>query len=213
MRKTEFYNCILELARADRLEDIRDLPEARSHHLVCELSDSIRREGWEWFSALSQPDRANFTKAIAIYEDNVGGIGSATILQSILPEINDPEHQTLDWVLNNTHAYEYFAQGTRSAEELNHRKQQASERRSANLRAEEAREIEAKARKAAKATENLHSAVRRGDIKAVRALLAKGADSSVVPPGGKSLRDIAIAIDRLDIADLLSAHDESSESP
>ena len=48
------------------------------------ISNSIRHQHFKWFKDLPQSDREHFTKAIAVFEDTVGGIGSPTVLQNLL---------------------------------------------------------------------------------------------------------------------------------
>lgn len=67
------------------------------------------------------------------------------------------------------------------------------------LRKEAERAAEGKARRAKKATGVLYNAVRRGDLKAVSALISKGADSTIRTPDGCSLIEFAKAQGRDDI--------------
>lgn len=63
----------------------------------------------------------------------------------------------------------------------------------------------ARAQRAERATRNLYNAVRRGDIKAVVALLGMGANPSTLAPTGESLIDYARATGRENIALQLEA--------
>ena len=84
MVTTEINIHLLELARTDRLEEIRQLPGAGSRRLVSAISNSIRHQHFKWFKDLPQSDREHLTKAIAVFEETVVGIGSPKVLQNLL---------------------------------------------------------------------------------------------------------------------------------
>ena len=110
-----------------------------------------------------------------------------------------------DWVLTNTSSYRYYSGGATSFAELRAERAWQSRRWQERQEDERNREAEAKARKAERATQNLHNAVRRGDIKAVRALLGQGASPTVTTPDGMGLAEYARLSGRSDIAELLSS--------
>jgi ankyrin repeat protein len=56
------------------------------------------------------------------------------------------------------------------------------------------RQLEDKKRIAEEATHKLYNAVRRGDIKAVRSLVSKGANPLVLSPDGRSMINFASSL-------------------
>jgi hypothetical protein len=120
--------------------------------------------------------------------------------------LGDAEDEVLDWILRNTASYDYYAHGARSLGEYRDICSHRARRRAEAMRVEMERQAQHKTRIAARATLLLYNAVRRGDAKAVRALLAKGADPNAKAPDGTSLEALAIGKDRRDIADELRIH-------
>ena len=191
---------LLDLARAERYADIRALPEAGDWRRVTSLSSALHRSDLSgspcrWFRELDLVDKASFTRAVAVLEDTAGGgLGSVTAVQRLRRHLGHLAEETMDWVLDNTNAWGYYAHGATSyAEyEINTKLRAEARKRSAARHTElmESEREESVRRKAAKATSNLSNAVQRGDIKAVRALLANGADPMTAAPDGKPLKDM-----------------------
>lgn len=102
------------------------------------------------------------------------------------------------WVYPDARCYSEFLQESMvqaAKTERNIEQELQRQKRSAQIK----RESEAQ-----RATKNLVNAVRRGDVKAVKALLAKGADPRyALPPDGQSLVEYAEANGKTGIADLL----------
>lgn len=96
----------------------------------------------------------------------------------------------VNWILANTeNTYLPFGSsnhGAKSLDEYQRLSEQVAARSVARHKAEQNRQSDAKARKAAEASQRLFGAIRRKDEKAIRALLARGADSSVVDASGQS---------------------------
>jgi hypothetical protein len=155
-------------------ENIYKIPGAFTHSDVSKYTHQCRSVLNE-IEDLSPEEQASFVKSLAIYEQTVGGLGSATFLARVITLIEDPEHKVFDWVINNTTSYDYFTKGAKSFAELQEIKEAQQVRRHESLRLEAIRAKEAKARRAVKATGNIVNAIRRGDIKAVEALLGHGA--------------------------------------
>ena len=160
-------------------------------------------------------DRAAFTKALAVYEDTVGGLGSVTALEPVLGLFQNDAQEGRNvhfWILEHTSSNRYYVQRAANSidpEAANRRWQEAryeNERRNYELAAP------ARARRAERASSNLYNAVRRGDIAAVRALLQKGASSDTTAPDGTPLVRYAEVIGREDIAELIRTF-SSSGSP
>ena len=120
-------------------------------------------------------------------EHQVGGRGSVTHLKYLLPLVIDPDRSLLDWILRNTTSYWYYAHGTRSVKEFDAASALISKRTAERVQQDQERQLQDQRRIAGSATANLYNAVRRDDIKAVRALLRKGADAVALTPDGESL--------------------------
>lgn len=121
----------------------------------------------------------------------------------------EPEAQLARWVVaNRVNDYEPFGttlcNDAPSMAEHQTRRLERDARRHLEL---QTREQEARAEKqqrdAEKATARLGNAVRRGDSKAVDALLRKGGDPTKALADGGSLIDLALKNDRLEVAELL----------
>ena len=178
---------IESLVAAGRVEDyaaVAAIPGAGVHAEVLRFSDSLRRGGLAPIEELSALDRTAFVKALAVFENTVGGLGSVTALERVLPLIQDEDHAILDWILSTTRSYWYYSNGARSYAELQEIKAAHAERRAQNEKREAERERFSKERKAEQASANLFNAVRRGDTKAVEALLRQGAAPQGLTPDG-----------------------------
>lgn len=112
------------------------------------------------------------------------------------------------WVLSHTDnpylPYGSNNHGAKSVEEYRKYRLASRQKASARADAEEARKLEAKERKAQQATHNLFNAVRRGEVKAVVALLDKGADPTTQNPDGVTALDVAVSQGDHRIIELLS---------
>jgi hypothetical protein len=199
------FGGLLSIGRSAQFADAFELPGAGQHHAVLRIADTHLKSLIEYFDKLDQSDRPGFVKAVAAYENTVGGLGSVTVLHKLLPRLSERYEATLDWILANTRSYWWYAHGANSVAELGAIEEANRIRREQSLAREHRREIAAKEKKAARASGNLLNAIRRGDIKAVTALLDMGADPTIKAPDGPSLCDYALSIDRIDIANLLAS--------
>jgi len=188
---------------ANQYADVRAIPGAGNHGQVVRCTDDLRGPLLERIAGMSPSEQASFVKALAVYEDTVGGLGSVTALHRVLPVVSDPDHAVIDWVLSNTKSYWYYSSGAKSFAELQGVRSSDARRHADAARREREREAEAKARKTERATQNLYNAVRRGEVKAVKALLGQGASSSATTPEGMSLAEYAASRGRADIAALI----------
>jgi hypothetical protein len=179
------------------------LPGAGNHAQVLRFSSSLRGNGLAVLEAMPQENLRAFVKALAVYEGTVNGLGSVTALHQILPLVQDEDHSLLDWILTSTESYWYYSHGARSFADLERLKAARAPRRAENERAERDREQVAKSRRAERATERLFNAVRRGDEKAVQALLHQGAAATAATPNGIPLVQYAEDLGRKKIADAL----------
>jgi len=195
---------LLTAGRDGNFEAIAELPGAGNHESVCEFAWGLHGAQLEDVASLSVHDRAAFAKALAVYEDSIGGLGSTTALQHVLRLFEDDHHEgfeVVDWIYSHTNRCNYYNLRDFIDEA-------AASRRRAEAQAENERKnfelaAPARARRAERATSNLFNAVRRGDVKAVRALLHKGALPSATTPDGQSLAEYAVDNGRADIAELL----------
>ena len=194
---------LVTAGRAENYAAVAAIPGASAHAEVLRFSDSLRRGGLAPIEELSAPDRAAFVKALAVYENTVGGLGSVTALERVLPLIQDEDHAILDWILSTTRSYWYYSNGARSYAELQEIKAVHAERRVLNEKREAERERFAKERKAKQASANLFNAIRRGDTKAVEALLRQGAAPQGATPDGTPLLQLAEENNLTAIAQLL----------
>lgn len=207
MKPTNLFSKLLDAGRNERYEDVKKLPGAGDIASVSHLSGTQLNTLTNYFNNLNELDQKSIIKAIAVYENTVGGLGSVTSLRTLLPLIDDFDNSVIDWILKNTNSYWYYSHGAKSFKELNAALQKKSRRREESLRREEERQAEAKLRKAKEATQNLFNAVRRGDIKAVHSLLAKGADPSICSPEGSTLYEYALSNGQAKIASLLKGEE------
>lgn len=184
------FHRLLEIGRIGQYAEIAGIANLS---VLC-LVDSGRDEMLDFVKNLPLDDQIAFAKSVAMLEHSVGGRGSVTSLQHLLPVVPDPDRKLLDWVLRNTKSYWYYSHGARSVEELDAIRALIAERRAEGIERDQRRQVSDKARIAAAATKNLPNAVRRGDLKAVRALIAKGADPATSAPDGSSLIAVAASL-------------------
>ncbi len=202
-------NALLEAGRAGDPYTAATLPGAGVHSQVVQVVSSFRRAAVvDKIAALPVADRTSFAKALAVYEDSVGGMGSVTALQYVMRQFSDSVEQgyeTFFWISENTRSLWYYS--GRAVDFME--PEVAAARRTQALAEKERRNYElaapARARQAARATGNLYNAVRRGDLKAVQALLATGADPSICTPTGEPLINFAQTAGSEEIAKQLAA--------
>lgn len=194
-------------AFSDIAADITGLPELCPNMAVVQLLDRSRDQLVPYAKHLSGSDLIAFIKAIAVLEHQVGGRGSVTHLVRLLPLVADPDRIFLDWILRNTTSYWYYSHAARSVEEYDILKALIASRSAERIQSDQERQARDKARIALEgspeATRKLYNAVRRGDLKAVRALLLRGADASSLTPEGEPLVSFALRQNRHEIAAIL----------
>lgn len=195
MQKLALLGELTKLGHLPDWDAIRALPGAGVFNEVCAISHDVPMV-LAYFQGLNPADQHALIRAIAVYEDSVSGLGSTTVLDPLFRQVSHGYREIFDWVLGNTGAYDYFARGARSLADIERHRREVARR-------EKLQQIEAKERAATRATEQLFKAVQRGDVRAVRALLSKGADPTVTGPNGEALVDTALSIGHPDIAALL----------
>lgn len=186
---------------------IKQLPGAGNRGDVARLTDGGLSVSTEFFESLHTVEQVAFLKAVAAYEDTAGGMGSVTLLEHLASlkslRHGDPRREAYAWILANTNSYWYYGGGMKSLDGFHSWQHMKYEIAAANERIDAERQAKDRARIALKASGNLYNAVRRGDRKAVAALIALGADAEGRCPDGKSLIELARQKGRLDIAEVL----------
>lgn len=206
MPLTTLLQSLLTAGRTGDFGSIAGLPGAGVHHQVCIFSERLCGPLLDEIASLPTQDRAAFAKAVAVYENSVGGLGSVTALQHVLRLFRNDVHEgqmVIDWILSNTDSLWYYAHRADDFIEP-----EAANRRHQTSRVEnEARNYElaapARVLRAERATSHIFNAVRRGDLKAVQALLRNGASPTATAPDGTPLVEYAEANGRKGIAELL----------
>ena len=186
---------------------IKQLPGAGNHGDVMRLADRGLRISTEFFGSLNTVEQGAFLKAVAAYEDTAGGMGSVTLLEKLASlkslRDDDPRREAYAWILANTNSYRYYAGGMKSLDGFHYWQRTKYQIAAENERIDAERQAQDRARIAIKASGNLYNAVRRGDVKAVVALIALGADVNVLSPDGHSLIEFALQRGRVDIVEIL----------
>jgi hypothetical protein len=206
MTADHLLESLIAASPASQYAAVLTIPGAGIHAQVLRFSSSLRGSLLDRIASLSETERASFVKALAVFENTVGGLGSVTALHRVLPLVKDDNQALIDWVLSNTKSYWYYSHGAKSFAELQEILALRSYRRAENEQLEHERKAAAKIRKAHCATEKLYNAVRRGDAKAVEALLSQGASPGATTPEGVPLAQYAEAGNRADIAEKFSKH-------
>lgn len=203
MSPAAIVQALVNCGRQEDYSAVAAIPGAGVHARVLRFSNTLRRSELEQIEALSAGDRVAFVKALAIFEHTVGGLGSVTALERVLPLIPDHDGAVLNWILSNTRSYWYYANGASSVDELQASRAAHARRRAEGEEREAKREREAKEGKVERASANLLNAVRRGDLKALEGLLQKGANPEACTPDGVPLVKYAEDSGRNDAAELL----------
>lgn len=201
-------DALLDIGRSGDLQAATKLPGAGVHSQVVLASSRFRGAVIDRVAALPVGDRVALAKALAVYEDSVGGIGSVTAVQSVMRLFTDAAEQGYDtfrWISENTRSLWYYAGRAVDFIEPEIAAAGRAAARAENERRNHELAAPARARRAERATENLYNAVRRGDFKAVQALLGSGANPSAVTPTGEPVISYARASGRDQIAALLEA--------
>lgn len=156
-------------------------------------------------SRLSPEKRQGLVKVLTRIEVSIGGCGSVSCVAKLIRSpFSVVDRELFDWVLRNYPQY-YYGGGARSIDEYEMLLALHADRRAKAISAETERQATAQRRKAEDASANLFNAVRRGDKKAVEALLERGADPNQMTPCGQSLHSYAEQNDKSEIAALLQA--------
>jgi len=198
---------LLQHALRQDYEAIKVLPGAGIHRHVVRLCDGDLNLAVDYFQGLTPVEQAELLKAVATFENTVGGVGSVTLLERFAPlkslRTGDCRRAAYSWILENTDSYRYFSDNMKSLSGYDSWIQQIAHATEENMRRDALRQSEDKKRIAENANGNLFNAVRRGDLKAVAALLKAGAQASVCCPDGTTMNNFARRKGHLLIAALL----------
>jgi hypothetical protein len=205
-RITDTVPRLVELGKTENpsVFDQIELPKARDFSALWQQWDSVVAG---WSVAQIRDLIKGLTHFERIFHRQFGSVPPVANLFGIFESkaTKDEADQLADWVLRNTvNSYSPFGthnHGARSLKEVRERESLRCAIRRCRARKEHQRLKEAEAQRALVATERLPNALRRGDSKAVAALMAKGADADVVGSFGKSARAMADELGVLDWID------------
>ncbi len=194
------------------LDELFETERMTSKELFLTCADRKRGLLLLYASRLSPEKRQDLVKALTRVEVGIGGCGSVScVARLIRPPFFLVDRALFDWVLRNYPHY-YYGGGARSIDEYEMLLALQANRRARAISAETERQAVAQRRTAVQASGNLFNAVRRGDKKAVEALLERGADPSQMTSCGQSLHSYAHQNDKDEIAAMLQAGNEKTES-
>lgn len=176
-----------------------------STELLCLCSDRKRNQFRMHASRLSSERQLALVKALTRVEVGLGGLGSVSCVAKLVDADSKEGRQMLDWVLRHYPNY-YYGMGARSIAEYDESIRLRAARRERARKLEQERQAAAQSRKADEATQKLFNAVRRGDLKAVEALLVQRADPNQPTPCGQSLDSYARQEGKQEIAELLEKY-------
>jgi hypothetical protein len=213
MRKIpkEIITQLIEIGRHNKEEVPASLadPEKAWISLIC---------GWQpWrvvAQEMSESDLENLIKGYVLYTrarpTHSGGSASPAIelYRSFAERFPHKSEEIADWIfINRINHYEPLGTsvdfGARSLKEYISRRAEHKRLAKLNMEKELLRQKEASNRRKETATQRLATAVRRGDLKAVKSLLDRGADLKRALPEGESLVALAKDNGRDDVANYL----------
>lgn len=179
-----------------------------------ERAGSMMRAGFEPWRALGSswdPDAVvGLIKALTMAEQRLkgwscGSVSPVRTLYDALPLPSSEKTQIADWVLLHTENpwIPFTNFGARSLADYHVRAATVAAHAEEVRRNERQRQQDAQARRTAKAGRDLPAAVRRGDAKAVIALLAKGADPLAKGSADLTAVQMAEQLGRADILEML----------
>lgn len=172
-----------------------------------------------WYSltdSLSETEHESLIRAITVAERDYPAFGGGSV-SGVIWAFLRLQHRTqssldalADWILAHTdNRYAPFGTsnlGARSLAEFRAFQQDAAAARVARQRVESVRQAAAATRVADKATHDLFPAIRRKDVKAVQALLLRGARLDVPDATGQTAMAYAQSLGHAAIIKILQAH-------
>ena len=190
----QLLDVLRDLARAGTAPnhpDVEGMPSLRPYMSVIQFLDHQRSYLIPIAEQFSQQELISIIKAVAVLEHLVGGRGSVTHLKRLLAVVPDPNRELLDWILKNTKSYWYYSHNTKSVEEYDAACKAIAHRTAERIGTDDERKKQDKMRIAEANTVKLFNAIRRGDSKAVEALILSGANPYSTTPSGEALIEFA----------------------
>ena len=190
----QLLDVLRDLAKAGNAQVYPDVEVATAlqpHMRVVQFLDQQRNILISTAAQFSELELISIIKAVAVLEHIVGGSGSVTHLKRLLGLVPDPDRELLDWILSNTKSYWYYSHNTKSVEEYDLVCRTIASRTAERISVDDERKKQDKIRVAAAKTNRLFNAIRRGDFKAIEALILGGANPQTVTPTGESLVSFA----------------------
>jgi len=197
----ELVEYLVELGASDRYEECGALyerfPDAQSGAFM-----RLAPQAWyDTADLLSHGELTVLIRALTVLEQRLPNCRAGSVspviwlFRKLSEKLGDDLSELADWILAHTDnpylPFGSFNYGARSLRELRDRSEAAYQHAKARRSAEEQRQLNAKNRKAAEATHNLFSALRRRDEKAIAALVRRGADIHAMNDEGQSAIEIA----------------------
>lgn len=211
---------LIEIGQAEDFERLAALPDE-----FPELRDGqFMRTGWPpWYElaeSLTDQKLMALIKTLTVAEqklpDWTGGSVTPAIwlFQSLRRRLNNDPSEFVEWLLaHTTNPYIPYGHGVaHNEEEFRHLKVWGGFRSKTQV-AERKRQAEAKTRKAKQATHNLFGAVRRGDIKAIAALLDRGADPGARDEQGQTPKEYAVSLGNEQVIAALDGRGAQEDMP
>jgi hypothetical protein len=125
----DIFARLLDMGLRLAFDEVELLPGAGIHNEVLWLADGGLRSLQRFFETISVADRPGFIKALAVFENTVGGLGSVTTLEKLLPLVDDDGGELLDWIVRNTQSYWYYSNKASSLDEMNEIRREHQRRR------------------------------------------------------------------------------------
>ena len=213
---TKFLRRLIAIGGSDDFASLAQLfvefPPERVGHFM--------RQHWDFWDSLtdslSEAEHKSLIRALTVAERVYPAFGGGSVSGTIwtFRRLQQRTHSSLDeladWILAHTNndnvPFGSSNLGARSLAEYGARKRERAAVRDARQRAESARQSAAASRVADKATHDLFPAIRRKDVKAVEALLLRGARLDVPDAAGQTAMAYAHSIGHAATIDILRAH-------
>lgn len=196
------YNLIEKMIDIGKIEDFACISTAMTPSEIKHYSQATRQlpAFWKGIAApLAEEELVALIKAMTMAENILPGWSSGSVSPVIWlfncyrPADQKAREELTDWILARTQNpwVPFTNHGARSLAEYQEIKERIRTGKMAVQAAETIRQVDASTRRASKATRDIFNALRRGDVKAVKALMTKGADLHAVDEIGRSVLDRA----------------------
>lgn len=213
---TKFFQRLIAIGASNDFASLAELfaefPPDRVGHFM--------RQHWNFWNSLtdslSEAEHESLIRALTVAERDYPAFGGGSVSGVIwaflrLQQRTQSSLDALaDWILAHTNndnvPFGTSNLGARSLAKYWARTQDRADARYARQRAESARQAAATTRAADKATYDLFPAIRRKDIKAIQALLLRGARIDVPDTTGQTAMAYAQSLGHVAIIEILQAH-------